>query len=62
MQSWIKMEGNDVLKTLKGAPQQITRCMRFAMLTQIAPLRSATSHTPEPLGDMSRTDLEIERY
>ena len=56
------MEGNDVLKTLKGVPQQITRCMWFAMLTQIAPLRSATSHTPEPLGDMSRTDLEIERY
>jgi len=31
--------------------QQITWCMQFASLTQIALLRSATSHTPIPLSD-----------
>jgi hypothetical protein len=28
---------------------RLTRCMRFLTLTQIAPLRSTTSHTPKPL-------------
>lgn len=30
----------------------ITGCIRFATLTQIVPLRFATSHTPKTLGEI----------
>jgi len=39
----------------------LTRCMRFAPLTQIAPLRSATSHTPETLGEIA-TKISYQIY
>nr|AAU84060.1 hypothetical protein GZ36D8_16 [uncultured archaeon GZfos36D8] len=37
------------MEPLEYNARPITRCMRFSTLTQIAPLRSATSHTPRTL-------------
>lgn len=46
---------------IKRCPQQqITRCMRFTPLTQIAPLRSTTSHTPKTLYAIAGREKEGE--
>jgi hypothetical protein len=41
--------GKNNLRMSKIGGRRITRCMQFATLTQIAPLRFATSHTPRTL-------------